>query len=105
MNQDVVLVSTLGTRGFSRVVLRGRTLCRHKRRSREKKTSGAERFDLLCKMELDLVSNLSIKPAVSCGDHKHMNEMADFSQEKMVLRLHLVVYRKRNKKKGLIFAS
>lgn len=33
------------------------------------KTSGAERFDLLCSMELDLVSNLSIKPAVSYGDH------------------------------------
>ena len=27
-----------------------------------RKTSGAERFDLLCWMELDLVSNLSIKP-------------------------------------------
>ena len=26
------------------------------------KTSGAELFDLMCKMELDLVSNLSIKP-------------------------------------------
>ena len=36
-------------------------------------------------MELDLVSNLSIKPAVSYGDHmhKHVNEMADFSQEKI----------------------
>ena len=36
-------------------------------------------------MKLDLVSNLSIKPAVSYGDHmhKHMNEMADFSQEKI----------------------
>ena len=30
-------------------------------------------------MELDLVSKLSIKPAVSYGDHmhKHVNEMAD----------------------------
>ena len=27
-----------------------------------RKTSGTERFDLLCRMELDLVSNLSIKP-------------------------------------------
>jgi len=44
-----------------------------------RKNSGAERFDLLCKLELDPVSNLSIRPAVSYGDHmhKHMNEMAD----------------------------
>ena len=27
-----------------------------------RKTSSAERFGLLCRMELDLVSNLSIKP-------------------------------------------
>ena len=44
-----------------------------------RKTSGAERFDLLCRMDLDLVSNLSIKPTVSHGDHMHkqVNEMAD----------------------------
>ena len=36
-------------------------------------------------MELDLVSNLSIKPVVSYGDHmhKHVNEIEDFSQEKI----------------------
>ena len=38
-----------------------------------RKPSGAERFDLPCKMELDLVSNLSIRPELryeatpSCG--------------------------------------
>ena len=35
------------------------------RRSSEKKSSGAERLDLPCYMDLDLVSNLSIKPAVA----------------------------------------
>ena len=45
------------------------------------KTSGAEHFDLLCWMELDLVSdsNLSIKPAVSYSDHMHKH----FSQWKI----------------------
>lgn len=67
---------TLGARGISRVVrpntrvakkLRGE-LCCLRPKPREK-TSGAGRFDLLCSMELDLVSNLSIKRAVSYGDH------------------------------------
>ena len=36
-------------------------------------------------MDLDLISNLSIKPAVSYGDHmhKHVNEMADRKQRKI----------------------
>ena len=62
----------LGTRVFfSRVRRRASTDSssaegrRHVLRSREKKISGAERLDLPCWMDLDLVANLSIKSAVA----------------------------------------
>ena len=71
------------TRSFRRVLARGQHVFGGRLKKREakprEKTSGAERLDLLCYMDLDLVSTLSIKPAVSYGDnmYKHTDGIAD----------------------------